>query len=59
MNGRFAKGVIVGSIIGASISMMMDPDMMKARNRRRMIRNGRNFIRKSGHIINDIVDVFR
>jgi gas vesicle protein len=59
MNGGFTKGVIIGSIIGASVSMAMDPGMMKARNRRRMMRNGRNFLRKSGDIINDVVDIFR
>ncbi|NSW89170.1 MAG: YtxH domain-containing protein [Firmicutes bacterium] len=58
LNG-FTKGLIVGSILGASISMMMEPDIMKRRNKKRMIRAGRNFLRRTGNIISDVVDAFR
>lgn len=59
MNNGFTKGLLVGSIIGASISMMMNPDMMAGRNRKKMMRNGRSFLRRSGHIIGDVVDMLR
>lgn len=59
MQNGFTRGLIIGSIIGASISMMMDPDVMKSKNRKRMMRVGRNFLRKSGHIIGDVVEMFR
>lgn len=59
MQGGFTKGLIVGSIVGASISMMMNPDKMNARNRKKMIRTGRNLWRKSGNIVEDVVDLFR
>ena len=59
MNGGFTRGLIIGSIIGASVSMMMNPDMMKGRNRRRMMRNGRNMIRKSGTLISGLVEMLR
>lgn len=59
MRGGFAKGLVIGGVIGATVSMMMDPKMMKSRTRRRLMRNGRSIIRKSGHIISDLVDVFR
>ncbi len=59
MGNGFTRGIIVGSIIGASVSMIMNPDMMKGRNRRKMMRNGRNLMRKSGNIVGDVVDLFR
>lgn len=59
MRTGFTRGMIIGSIIGASVSMMMNPDMMKGRNRRKMMRNGRNLLRKSGNVVGDIVDIFR
>ena len=59
MNGGFSKGLFIGSIIGASVSMMMNKDMMHSRSRRRLMRTSRNFLRKSGNIISDVVDAFR
>jgi hypothetical protein len=58
MQGSFTKGLIVGSLIGATVAMM-NPEMMKNRTRKRMIRGSRMFFRKSGNIINDVVDMFR
>lgn len=59
MRNGFTKGLLLGSVIGASIGWVMDPDMMSNRNRKRMMKNSRRFLRRSGHIVNDIVDVFR
>lgn len=59
MNGGFRKGLVVGSLIGASVSMMMNSDMMRPRNRRRMMKTGRTLLRKSGGIISDVIDAFR
>lgn len=59
MNRGFTRGLIVGSIVGASVSMMMNADMMKGRNRRKMMKSGRNFLKKSGYLIGDIVNMFR
>ena len=59
MRNGFTTGLIVGSMIGASVSMMVSPEMMKSRNRKKMIKAGRNFIRKSGSLIGDVVDLFR
>ncbi|MGE5615148.1 MAG: YtxH domain-containing protein [Bacillota bacterium] len=57
MQKSFVKGVIVGGLLAASVGMMMNSDMAGAR--RRMMRNGRNFLRKSGGFINNVVDMFR
>lgn len=59
MRSGFTKGLVVGGIIGASVSMMMNSDMMKPRTRRRMMRTGRTILKRSGGIIGDVVDIFR
>jgi hypothetical protein len=60
MQGSFTKGLLLGSIVGASMSYVMNNDMMTSnRNRRRMFRTGKNFLRKSGHLIGDVVSLFR
>ena len=59
MYNGFVKGVIVGSIIGASIGMMMEPGVMRGRNRRKIARAGMSLARKSGQVIGDVVDIFR
>lgn len=59
MSGGFTKGLVIGSIIGASVSMMMNNDAMRPRTKKKMIRAGRTLLRRSGGIISDVVDVFR
>jgi hypothetical protein len=59
MHNSFKKGLLVGGLIGASMSMVIGNDRMRSGNRRRMIRTGRNIFRKSGNIVNDVVDLFR
>ncbi|MCX7923955.1 MAG: YtxH domain-containing protein [Clostridia bacterium] len=59
MNSGFTRGLLIGSIIGASVSMMMNPDMMKSKNKRKMMKTGRNLLRRSGHIIGDMMDMIR
>lgn len=58
MHSNFTKGLLVGSIIGASV-VMMKPDIVKNSTKRRMMKGGRTFFRKSGSIISDVVDLFR
>lgn len=59
MRSGFVKGMVVGSIIATSVGMMMNSDVMSSKSRRRMIRGGRSFIRKSGNLISDVADIFR
>lgn len=59
MQSGFVKGVMVGGIIAASVSMMMNSDMVGPRTRKRMMRTGRSFLRKSSNIIGDVADIFR
>ena len=58
MRGGFTKGMIVGSIIGISMSMMMDTGDMSKR-KRRMLKNGRSVFRSSSDLINDVARMFR
>lgn len=59
MQNGFTKGLLLGGLIGASVSMAMNPGGMKNRTKKRMIRTGRTMLKRSGNIIGDIVDIFR
>ncbi len=59
MNNGFRKGLLIGSIIGASVSIMMNSEHENMRNKKRIVRSSRNILRKSGNIISDVVDLFR
>ncbi len=59
MRGGFTKGLLVGSVIGASIGVMKSADLMNPRSRRRMMRTGRNMVRRTTHALGDLVDLFR
>lgn len=59
MHNGFTKGLLIGGIIAASVSVMANSDMMKPGNRRKMMRAGRGFVRKSGNIIGNIADILR
>lgn len=58
-NRGFTKGLIIGGILGAAASMMMEPGMMNNKTRRKLMRNGRNLVRSSGSLLGDVVDIFR
>lgn len=55
----FTKGLIIGGVLGAAASMMMEPGTMNNKTRRKMIRNGRNLIRTSGSFLGEVIDIFR
>jgi gas vesicle protein len=59
MRSGFTRGLLIGGIIGASVSMMTGNNMVKPRTRKRMMKSGRSFMRKSGDIIGDVVELFR
>jgi len=59
MNSGFTKGLIIGGLIGASVSMVMNPGGMKNKTRRKLMRTGRAMMKKSGNLIADVMDVFR
>jgi len=59
MQNGFTKGLIIGGLIGASVSMAMNPGGMKNKTRRKIMRTGRAMMRKSSNLIADMIDVFR
>lgn len=54
----FTKGMIVGSILGASVGMMMEDNGMRKR-RGRMMRTGRRLVRASSDVIDNFSGMFR
>ncbi|WP_010248048.1 hypothetical protein [Acetivibrio cellulolyticus] len=58
-NNGFAKGMIIGSMLGASVGMAMNSDVMGNRSRKRMKRRGLDLMRKSGSIIGDVMSLLR
>ena len=59
MRNGFMKGVMVGGIVAASVGFMMNTDMISGRTKRKMIRGGTNLLRKTGHIMNEVSEMFR
>jgi len=54
MRTGFTSGVIIGGIVGAAMSMMMNGDVDVKRTRRRIMRLGRDVSRRSRRIMSDI-----
>ncbi|MDK2801518.1 MAG: hypothetical protein PWP27_1770 [Clostridiales bacterium] len=52
---NFTRGLITGTIIGATVSMMMNP--MEDRDKRRLRKKANSFIRNVGDVIEDIIDM--
>ena len=50
---------MIGGIVAASVCDMMNTDMISGRTKRKMIRGGRNLLRKTGHIMNEVSEMFR
>ncbi len=59
MNGSFTKGLIIGSVIGASIGMMINPETMRVKGRRKLYRMGRGLMRRSSNLVENMVHMFR
>lgn len=60
MRNGFVKGVMLGGIVAASVGLIMNSDMMMSgRTKKRVMRGGRNLLRKSSNIISDVADLFR
>ena len=59
MRSGFSRGLLIGGLIGATVSLMSNSGNEKTRKSRRVLRAGRNLIRKSGSVVEDVVDLFR
>ena len=54
MRTCFTSCMILGGIVGATMSMMLNGDINMKRTRRRIMRMGRDVFRKSRRIMSDI-----
>lgn len=54
MRNGFTSGMLIGGIVGATMSMIMNHDIDMHKTRKRVMRMGKNVCRKSRHIISDI-----
>lgn len=60
MRSNFTRGLVIGSILGASVGVAMNSGkMMNNRSRRRIKNRGLDIMRKSGSLISDVVELFR
>ena len=59
MRNGFTRGLLIGSIIGASLSMAMNSDNMNDRSRKKMKRSGRDLMRRSGSILGDVIELLK
>lgn len=58
MRSSFTSGMVLGGIVGAAMSMMINKDIDMDKARKRMMRIGRNMCRKSRRMISDIASMF-
>jgi gas vesicle protein len=52
---NFARGVVIGGVLGATASLILNTDVMSTRTRRRMMRSGKELVRRSSRIIGNMV----
>ncbi|NMB32629.1 MAG: YtxH domain-containing protein [Clostridium sp.] len=60
MRSSFGKGLVIGSIIGASVGVAMNASTtMNSKSKKRIKNRGLDIMRKSGTLIGDVVELFR
>jgi len=59
MGNGFIRGIIIGGLIAASIGLAMNNDLMSSRARKKMMKSGKKFLKRTGGMVNDIVGVFK
>lgn len=57
MKNGFTSGMLIGGIVGATMSMMMNHDIDMHKTKKRMMRMGRNMYKRSRRIVSDISDM--
>ncbi len=58
MKNGFTSGIVLGGIVGATMSMIINKDINVNKTRKRMMRIGKNVYKKSMRMISDIGDMF-
>lgn len=57
MRNGFTRGMVIGGIVGATMSMIMNHDIDIYKTKKRMMRLGKCVYRKSRRIVSDITDM--
>lgn len=56
---KFARGMVIGGLIGASISILTNPDIIDPHMRKKMIKSGKKIVRRSNNVLGDVIHMFR
>ncbi len=56
---NFTKGLVIGGLIGASISVLTNPEVVDPRMRKRMMKSGRKILHRSNNVLGDMIQMFR
>jgi len=59
MMKNFCRGLVIGGLIGASISVLTNPEIVDPRMRKKMIRSGRKIMNRSSNVFGDMMHMFR
>ena len=59
MRMKFARGMVIGGLIGASISILTNPDIIDPHMRKKMIKSGKKIVRRSNNVLGDVIHMFR
>ncbi len=59
MMRNFGKGLVIGGLIGASIGLLTNPEIIDPHTRKKMIKSGRKIVRKSNYALSDMIHMFR
>ena len=59
MRMKFARGMVIGGLIGASISILTNPDIIDPHMRKKMIKSGKKIVRRSKNVLGDVIHMFR
>ncbi|MBP7177119.1 MAG: hypothetical protein KBA53_13010 [Thermoclostridium sp.] len=54
MKNGFTSGMLIGGIVGATVSMIANHDIDVHKTKKRMMRMGKNMVKKSRRIVSDI-----
>lgn len=58
-DNKFGRGLVIGSVLGMTIGMIYSQDKRMRKTNKRIMKSGRNMLRRSGTIVEDVMDLFR
>ncbi|HEY5583579.1 MAG TPA: YtxH domain-containing protein [Ruminiclostridium sp.] len=58
MMRNFARGLVIGGLIGASISVLANSEIVNPHMRKKMMKSGRKIMSGSNNVLSDIAHLF-